>query len=153
MYMYTFSNIIHFEVYSNIHSSVIHALELDVIYARPLISGQKIGHNLKKHASNLYHGFRLKNINVFNIIGNNFKNYLKTSIMDFKNNTLFKYNTYNCFLGLKLTRGFFKDLGTSVRTEVPKKSKTEKILSNICGRIFQPKRSCFFWGEYTRQFA
>ena len=115
MYMYTFSNIIHFEVYSNIHSSVIHALELDVIYARPLISGQKIGHNLKKHASNLYHGFRLKNINVFKYntfwgekIGNNFKNYLKTSIMDFKNNTLFKYNTYNCFLGLKLTRGFLQ---------------------------------------------
>ena len=56
-----------------------------------------------------------------------------------------------CFLGLKLTRGFFKDFRDIRVGGSTKKSKFEKVLSNICGRIFQPKRSCLFWGEYTRQ--
>ena len=60
-----------------------------------------------------------------------------------------------CFLGLKLTRGFFKDFRDIRAGGSTKKSKFEKVLSNICGRIFQPKEAAFLGGVYTstRQFA
>ena len=62
-----------------------------------------------------------------------------------------------CFLGLKLTRGFFKDF-RDIRAggSTEKVKNLKKFYQNICGHIFQPKRSCLFFlgGVYasTRQF-
>ena len=57
-----------------------------------------------------------------------------------------------CFLGLKLTRGFFKGFRDIRAGGGAEKIKFEKLYQNICGHIFQPKEAAFL-GEYIRQFA